>query len=321
MSSRILRLLKPDANQTKWLLILVFGTLGILAYLGYYEQIKTVLNQPAYTVKIGTTKLSPYIFLKGLFTIVISFWIAGITHDFTAHQIHSVRGIKPATRTLLAKIFQILIYLICGVVMLRVLGIDLTALAVFSGAVGIGLGFGLQKITSNFISGLILLFEKTIRVDDLVELVDGVQGFVRYMGARHTLLETADGKEIMIPNEDFITHRLTNLTYNNKKAQIEIRVVVSYESDLQLAQKLMLEAAQNHPRCIKDPIPQCFLHEFADSGAVFRLQFWIGDVTEGRSCPKSEVMFSLWNSLKSHGIQMGYPQRAVWVRQEKESGV
>lgn len=313
--SRLLRFLRPDANQIKWLLILVFGILGLMMYFDYYAQIKTVLNQPAYTMKIAGAKISPYILLKGLLTIIIAFWMTGATNDFVVGQIHATKSLKPATRTLFAKFFQILIYLICGVIVLRVLGIDLTALAVFSGAVGIGLGFGLQKITSNFISGLILLFEKTMQVDDLVELVDGTQGFVRYMGARHTLLETFDGKEIMIPNEDFITNRLTNLTYNDKKAQVEIRVLVTYESDLALAQTLMIEAAARHPRALQDPEPKCFLNEFADSGALFLLHFWVGDVTEGRYSPKSDVMFAIWRSFNQHGVALAYPQMEVRMQQ------
>ncbi len=314
--SKLLQFIKPSADVTKWLVLLSLGMLALLTYYGYFDQIKAVLNQPAYTFKLSGVKLSPYILLKGALTIILTFWMAGLLSDFATEQFLSAKNLKPATRSLFAKFSQISIYILCGLIVLKVLGIDLTALAVFSGAIGIGLGFGLQKITSNFISGLILLFERTIQVDDLVELTDGTQGFVRYLGARYTLVETFDSKEIMIPNEDFIVNRLTNLTYNDKKAQIQIQVCITYESDLELALRLMKEAASRHPRVIHDPEPNSFIETFADSGITLLLQFWVADVTDGRLAPKSDVMLEIWKSFKQHGVEMAYPHLEI-VRSRK----
>ena len=194
------------------------------------------------------------------------------------------------------------------------LGIDLKVLAIFSGAIGIGIGFGLQKITSNFISGLILLFEKSVKSDDLVELASGAYGFVRHIGARYTLVATHEGKEIMVPNEDFITGRVTNCTFSNKKGRIEISIGISYESDIEKAMDLILESAKEYSGCLDDPGPSCFLREFADSAINCVLFFWVLDVREGILKHKSNIMRSIWRKFKEHDIVIPYPQRDIHVR-------
>jgi small-conductance mechanosensitive channel len=314
MSTRLSRLLTPTANQAGWLLFMVISLLLLAGYLGYQAQIKAVLDQPALSAKIGRFRLSPYIFIKSLLTLFVVFWTAGLINNFISRQLLAFKGMRSSSRTLIAKFLSIIIYILCGLVSLRVIGIDLTALAVFGGAIGIGLGFGLQKITSNFISGLILLFEKSLQVDDLIELADGTQGYVRFMGARYTLVEAFDGKEIMVPNEDFITARLTNLTYNSNKAQIEVRVGVSYRSDLSIAQQAMMDAANEHPRCLRDPEPRCYLNDFGDNAVIFLLHFWVEDVTEGRFSPKSDVMFAIWRKFNERGIELAYPQRDIHIK-------
>jgi small-conductance mechanosensitive channel len=195
-------------------------------------------------------------------------------------------------------------------------GIDLTTLTVFSGAVGIGLGFGLQKIASNFISGLILLMEKSIEEGDLIELADGTFGFVRRASARYTLVETFDSKEILVPNEDLITSRVVNWTFSNSSARVELEIGVSYHSDIELARDLILQAAAEHPRCAVTPEPACFLRTFGDSSVNFTLHFWVDDVTEGRWHPHSEVMFEVWRKFKDSGIEIPFPQRDLHIRSD-----
>ena len=172
----------------------------------------------------------------------------------------------------------------------------------------------MQKITSNFISGLILLFEKSARVDDLIELEGGLFGYLRYTGARYTLVEAVDGREVMIPNEDFITGKVTNWTYSHSKARVEIPVGVSYNSDLEKVKKLMLEAATEHKKCLKDPAPQCYLRKFGDNAVDFTLFFWIADIIDGRMQPQSDVMLSIWKKFKENDIEISYPQRDVFVK-------
>ena len=274
----------------------------------------SLLDGERLSYHIGDYRVTPYSVMKGLLALIILFWAAGVIADVGEKYISTLHKIRASNRALVTKAFQIFVYFIAFLVALDIFNIDLTALTVFSGAIGIGIGFGLQKVTSNFISGIILLFEKSVEKDDLVELSDGTYGFIRRTGARYTLVETFEGKEIMIPNEDFITNRVTNWTFSNKKGRVEIPVGVSYGSDLELAHKLMLEAVEEHPRCISDPEPVCYLCAFADSSVNFLLHFWVADVTEGRMLPQSEVMFSIWRKFKQHGIEIPFPQRDIHIR-------
>src|SRR5262249_40905761 len=154
------------------------------------------------------------------------------------------------------------------------------ALAVFGGALGVGLGFGLQKITSNFVSGVILLLERTLRIGDLVE-VGGEKGHVKYLGIRHTLIETTDGREVMVPNEELILTRVTNWTYSSTQGRGELLLTVGYGSDPQQIIDMLLAVARDNPRVMKSPAPACFLNRFAPEGLEFMLQFWVGDINEG----------------------------------------
>ena len=272
------------------------------------------LDSEVFAFYFGETRISAYQITKALITIIILFWITGIFSEFGERRISNLQKIKPSNKSLITKAFQILIYLIAFLIGLDIIGVDLTTLAIFSGAVGIGVGFGLQKITSNFISGIILLFEKSIETEDLVELTDGTYGFVRHTGARYTLIETFDGKEIMIPNEDFITSRVTNWTFSNNHGRVEIIIGVSYDSDIEKARELILEAAVEHPRCIADPEPACYLTDFGDSSVNFLLYFWVSDVTEGRFEPRSDVLRNIWRKFAQHEITIPFPQRDIHIK-------
>ena len=252
--------------------------------------------------------------IKALITIVLFFLITGILTEFGEKRIKSIQGIHSSNKALINKAFHILIYFFGFIIALNILGIDLTAFAIFSGAIGIGIGFGLQKITSNFISGLILLFEKSIENGDMVELSDGTYGLIRKTSARYTLLETFEGREMMIPNEDFIINRVTNWTFNNRKGRLELNIGVAYESDIERAMELILEAAREHPRCMKDPGPSCYLKEFGDSSVNFMLFFWVEDVSSGRYRAKSDVMMSVWKKFKEHNITIPFPQRDIYIK-------
>jgi small-conductance mechanosensitive channel len=165
-----------------------------------------------------------------------------------------------------------------------------------------------------------MLFEKSTEVDDLVELADGTSGFVRHTGARYTLLETFDGKEVLIPNEDFITQRIINWTYSHRKARVDIAVSIGYECDPRQALALMKEAALTHPKCMEDPGPFSFVSRFSDNGIELGLYFWVPDVVDGRLDPKSEVMIAILEAFRAHNITIPYPQRVVQLVQVTEPG-
>ena len=310
-------LLEPRAWIAKLLLALLIIAFFSLGFFDYLRPIKTFLDAETLSFKIGENRFSAYLLTKAAITIIILFWLTGIFSDFGERRIKGIKGIRASNKALITKAFQILVYFLAFIIGLDILGIDLTAFAIFSGAIGIGVGFGLQKITSNFISGLILLFERSVENDDLVELTDGTYGFVRYTKARYTLIETFEGKEIMIPNEDFITSRVTNWTYSNNNGRVAINIGVSYDSDIEKAMELILEAAKEHPRCVTNPEPTCFLREFADSSINFLLFFWVADVTEGRYAPQSDVMMAIWKKFKEHSIAIPYPQQDLHIKKSR----
>ncbi len=307
------KLLKPSGWIAKLLVVLFVALFFSLGYSEKLEPIKALLDSKALSLELGDVSVSVYMVVKGLLVTIILFWLTGIVSEFGETRIRRIRGIKTSNKALIIKVFQIGVYFLAFIFILDLMGIDLTTLAIFSGAVGIGIGFGLQKITSNFISGLILLFEKSVEENDLVEMGDGTAGFVRHTGARYTLIEDFDGKEVMVPNEDFITGRVTNWTFSNTKGRIDIDLGVSYDCDIELARNLILEAAKEHPRCSIDPEPKCFLREFADSSVNFLLYMWVDDVTEGRYEPKSDVMRAIWRKFKENNIAIPYPQRDLHI--------
>lgn len=304
----------PSSLFARWFIAIILAGLFTLGGFGYLDPIRQVLDSQSLTFKVGSFSLSLYKLLKGMVLLVVLFWIAGIVSASGERRLKKIRRIKASNRALLIKGFQSSVYFLMFLIGLDVLGIDLTALAVVGGAIGIGIGFGLQKITSNFISGLILLFEKSVEEGDLIELMDGISGFVRHTGARYTLVETFDSKEIMIPNEDFITSRVVNWTYSNNQGRIEIPIGVSYDSDIVKARELILNAATAHERCSKEPEAQCYLKEYADNSVNFILYMWVDDVTQGRLSVQNDVMFDIWQKFKENNISIPYPQRDIHIK-------
>jgi len=315
---KILALILKPSRLIRIIVFLALILIAIAALLGYLEPIKKILDSNALTLETGNLKISLYEVLKGLFALTVLFWLASLISSAGEKRLKSLKKIKSSNKALLVKGYQALIYFFVFIIALEVMGIDLTSLAVLGGAIGIGIGFGLQKITSNFISGLILLFEKSVEEGDLIELSDGTYGFIRQTGARYNLLETFDGKEIMIPNEDFITNRVVNWTYSNKRGRIAIPIGVSYESDIEKARSIILEAAINHPRSSKEEPPQCHLREYGESSVNFLLYFWVDDVTTGLYEPQSDVMRSIWKKFKQHNIVIPYPQRDLHIKNIRE---
>ena len=306
--------IKPRTSWSKWLLFLTILAIIGLGYFGYLEKLKQFADSEALTLTYGEFQLSLYDFLKVVLLIVLLFWSAASLSDIAEKRIQRLERLRSTNRALILKFVQIGIYIVSFLLALDILGIDLTALTVFSGALGIGLGFGLQKIASNFISGIILLFEKSVEEDDLMEMSDGTFGFVRKAHARFMLVETMDGKEMMIPNEDFIVNRVTNWTYSNTKARVRVDIGVSYGSDLEIAKAIMLESAKEHPRCMPDPEPACFLRTFGNSSIDFTLFFWVENVIDGRWGPQSDVMMEIWRRFKSEGIEIPFPQRDLHIK-------
>ena len=236
---------------------LVLVLCGIIAAkFGYLDDVKDLLNSEALTVTFGTSKLSAYTILRDSSIVIAVLFVAGMSSISLERRIKKLHNVKPAHRVLLSKFLQIFIYFVFGVFALHMIGIDITTLAVVSGAIGIGIGLGLQKIVSNLTSSFILLFEQYVSEGDFIETSNGIIGRVDKIGTRSVLLQTPDGKEVIIPSEDFITNIVTNLTLSSKRIRIELIVPVAYDSDVMKAYEIVMNAAMNHPDVMKDPEPQ-----------------------------------------------------------------
>jgi small-conductance mechanosensitive channel len=215
---------------------------------------------------------------------------------------------------LLGKLARVALITFAVLIVLGSVGIDFSALAIFSGAVGVGIGFGLQKIVSNLVSGIILLADKSIKPGDVITVGDSF-GWVDTMGARYTSVVGRDGREYLIPNEDFVTQRVTNWSFSHDRVRIEVKFGVSYASDPHVVRRLAVEAAAAAPRVLHEPPPSCHLRDFADSSIDFVLRLWIRDPREGLGSVRNGVLLALWDAFKREGIEFPFPQRDVNMRQ------
>lgn len=295
-------------------LILIIPTLAfIVLYVSDLSKpVTEALN--SVSIHIGDVNLSLLSAIKSAFIIILFFWIARRIGDFTEYLVSKNAGLAANDQAMLTKMINFALYSIIFLMLLNTIGINLSSLTVLGGALSVGIGFGLQRIAANFVSGIILIFEKSVKINDVIELEDGTLGFVRKQSARYTLVETFEAKEILIPNEELITNRVTNWTFTNSQGRISADIGVSYDSDLKLVQRLIIESAKEFSKTLKFPEPQCFLTEFGDSSVNFKLYFWISDIKTGFMAPKSEVMFKIWKKFKENNIEIPFPQTDVHIK-------
>ncbi len=268
-------------------------------------------------VGVGDIRFSLLSLVRAAVVGSILFWLGRWSSDQGTGFIRSQEEMRPPTRELAAKTFEMVVYGAVFLLLINVLGLDLSALALLGGAIGVGLGFGLQKIASNFISGVILLLEGQITVGDFVELDGGEAGRIIKLGARATILETFDGKWIMVPNEDFITARVVNWSDAGSGNRYEAEFSVSYETDINLIPAIVEKAVAAHPGVLSEPEPpDCELRGFGDSGVDFSVEFWVEGIDDGKNKYTSDVLFLIWNALKTHGIEIPFPQRELRLRDQ-----
>lgn len=263
---------------------------------------------------IGERQVSLLAIANGLIMAIVLIWIAVLVSRLVERRILSTPDLAPATQVLLSKLFRIAVLTGAVVIALDLTGIDLTALAVFSGAVGLGLGFGLQKVVSNLISGFILLTDKSIKPGDVISLGETF-GWINKLNARYVSVITRDGREFLIPNEDLITNQVINWSYSDRNIRLEIGFGVSYDSDPHLVRRIAVEAASGVDRVLPSPAPVCHLTDFGDSSIDFVLRFWIIDPAEGVVNIKGKVFLALWDTLKQHDVRIPFPHREVILRE------
>ena len=267
----------------------VFGALGEVSV--YLDSI---------SLEAGNIRLSLFTLAKAAIFGGILFWLGRLSNDAGQKVIRKQEKLDIPTRELLAKIFQIVLFVLLFILLLQVLGLDLTALTIFGGAVGVGLGFGLQQIASNFISGMILLFERSMKVGDYVELGSGMGGTLSEINMRSSTLQTGDGKDIMVPNEKFITSAFVNWTKSDRQRH-EVSFSVPYDTDIQKIPELITGAAARHPHILAKPSgPACEIRQFGEKGIQFAVCYWVS----GTNGYLSDVHFLVWDTLKKAGIAL-----------------
>ena len=257
-------------------------------------------------VVVGGLRITPLLAIKTTVLMMVTLWAANAASDFLDKRVQSSTDLTPSIAVLIGKLIRLLLISFAILIVLSTVGIDLSALALFSGAVGVGLGFGLQKIVSNLVSGIILLADKSIKPGDVISVGDHF-GRVGNMGARYTSVDTRDGREYLIPNEDFITQRVANWTYSSDLVRLFVKFNTTYDSDPRQAQAAAVEAALSIERVLKKPAPQCMLTEFGSTSIEFELWFWIKDPAAGVTNVKSDVLLALWDTLGQHGVNIPKP--------------
>ncbi len=264
------------------------------------------------SVVLGGLRLTPLLVIKLGLLLLAALWLTNIASNFVESRITRSTDLTPSIQVLLVKMIRIGLMVMSIAIALSAVGINLSALAVFSGAVGVGVGIGLQKIVANFISGIILLADKSVKPGDLVTIGDS-SGRISAMKTRYISVAAGDGREFLIPNEDLVTQKVTNWTYTDKNTLVKVNFGTNYDADPRLVCKLAIDIATAAPRTLQSKPPNCILVEFTEAGMRFSLTFWIAD-PDGMDNVKSDVMLSLWETFKREGIRVPYPVREIRIR-------
>jgi small-conductance mechanosensitive channel len=281
-----------------------------LSILGLLEP--TIEALDSVSIVLGGLRLTPLLLIKLGVMLIVALWLTNIASNFVESRITRSADLTPSIQVLLIKVIRLALMVFAVAVVLSAAGINLSALAIFSGAAGVGIGFGLQKIVANFISGIILLADKSVKPGDLITIGDST-GRINEMKTRYISVAAGDGREFLIPNEDLVTQKVVNWTYTDKNTLVKVNFATNYEADPRLVCKLALDIAAAAPRAIKSKSPNCILVEFAEAGMKFSLTFWISD-PEGLDNVKSEAMLALWDAFQREGIHVPYPVREIRVR-------
>lgn len=285
--------------------------LTALIALGLFDDAATLLDSIA--MNVGDARISVLTVMEGLLILGLMLWATVFVSDMLERSLAQTADLTPSAQVLTTKIIRILLVTLAFFIVIGNLGIDLTALAVFGGALGIGIGFGLQKVMSNLVSGLLLLIDKSIKPGDVIT-VGGTYGWVEILGARYTAVRTRDGTEHLIPNEDLITQPVENWSHSDKVVRLHIPVGISYKSDVRLAIRLCVQAAAAVERVLESPEPRCLLRGFGDSSVDLEVRIWIDDPPQGRANVISEVLLGIWDLFREHGVEIPFPQRDLHLK-------
>jgi small-conductance mechanosensitive channel len=303
LTTRLIRstLLRAVVRYGAWIYV-------TLAILNLRDEAASVLDGIGFN--LGELRLSLLLLLQAATLVAALVLAARFLSRATAARVERNEDISPSMRVLIVKLLQVGLYGAAIFIGLRATGIDLTGLAVLSGAIGVGLGFGLQKVVSNLVSGIIILLDKSIKPGDVISLGDTF-GWINTLGARYASVVTRDGKEYLIPNEDLITGQVVNWSHSDEFVRLDIYFGTSYADDPHLVRRVAVEAAAGVNRVLEDRKPVCHIVGFGSSSVDYILRFWITDPTGGLTNIRGNVYLALWDAFKAHGISIPFPQREI----------
>lgn len=268
---------------------------------------------------VGKTRISLLLIVQGVLSVMATVLIALWLGRFIEARTMATADLDINLRVMISKLAQAILVLLAILLALPAVGIDLTVLSVFGGALGVGLGFGLQKIASNYISGFIILMDRSVSLGNLVT-IDTHTGKLTKMTARYVVVRSLAGVEAIIPNDTLITSTVVNQSYTDTRVRQAIAVQVSYDADVELAQKLLVDIAKRQDRVLSDPSPKAFVNRFGDSGIDLEVGFWVQDPEEGTKGMRSNMHLDIWREFRQNGIEIPYPQRVVQLRSESAPG-
>ena len=263
-------------------------------------------------IEMGDIRISVLTLVQMVATLAVFFLIAKFTSRWLSARISASEDLTPSMRVLTVKLLQTALFILAFVIGLRAIGIDLTALAFLSGAIGLGLGFGLQKVVSNLVSGVIILMDKSIKPGDVISIGETF-GWINKLGARYASISTRDGREYLIPNEDLITGQVVNWSHSDEFVRLDINFGTSYGDDPHVVRRIAVEAALTDSRVLSTRPPVCHIVGFGDSSVDYVLRFWIKDPTGGLTNIRGKVFLALWDTFKAHGVTIPFPQREVRI--------
>ena len=309
----LIRLTSQLIRDKAWSRFVAF-TLWTVAALNILDLLDPTLTlMDSLAISFGDLRVSLLTVFKGVISLFLLVWVAIVLSGALERRFNQSPNLTPSVQVLLGKLTRATLLIIAVLIAIKSVGIDLTAFAVFSGALGVGIGFGLQKIISNLVSGVILLLEKSIKPGDVIA-VNGTYGWIESLGARYASVVTRDGTEHLIPNEDLITQRVENWSHRDNLLRLKLPIGVSYRADVRLAMRLCLEAASEVERVLDEPKSVCLLKGFGDSSVDLELRLWIDDPQNGVSNVKSQVLLLVWDKFHENRIEIPFPQRDLHVR-------
>lgn len=309
------------SQSVRYFSLLVLSPLVVLYGIGLLDDMVTVAEEISFD--LGNIHFTLYALARTVIFGIVLFWIGRLSNQRGVDFIRRRETLTETTKELVLKTFQIGLFVLISLIILQIAGIDLTALVVFGGAIGVGLGFGLQQIASNFISGIIILLDRSISIGDYIELEDGRAGTLRELSMRSATLETYDGKDIMVPNERFITTAFTNWTHNNQKQRYPIVFEVAYGTDLEKLFTILRDVVSSHPRVLSGddlPIeerPDAEIQAFNANGIEILVEFWMEGVDDGKNRIGGDLLFMIYQALQENDVEIPFPQREVTIKEDR----